>query len=599
MQVSVVNKVVCVVCMAVVMSGCKSTPAGVDTSNSQVDVVVNQDAGLNALLDELWALNMKRYPQWATYDGVREYDAELHDNSPEARIRHIAAVEAIAQRAAELPNTALSPMTRDTWRMLMLDASQMRAEQVCQNELWNVSGLDGPQVSFPMMPVFHTIRSQQDVDTLTQRYQKTGAYLDQHMANLRAGLAQGLVASRINVERALTQLDKLTALAVDETHPMLMLKLKDDTVQADDAALKQAVEQVTMPALVRYRDMLRAEVLPASRQEVGLGALPHGAECYAVSMRGYIGDGFDADELHRRGEAELALMEAGMIEVGVELGMKDPTAAQVMQSISENTSYYASSEDQLITLNEQAVAEAADRMGDFFRLVPKAAIEVRPLEAHRAPDAPAAYYNSPPEDGSRPGIYYVNTYKPETRPLFNLRALAFHEAIPGHHLQLAIAKELPEVHIWRRNAGQTAFVEGWALYAEMLADEMNLYTTPLDRFGMYNYQAWRAVRLVLDTGLHSKGWTRQQAIDFMTAHTALPPNEIANEVDRYIAWPGQALSYMVGRMEIQSLRAMAEQALGDRFVLSQFHDVVLGSGSVPLTILAEHVEVWVYAKTAN
>ena len=583
------------------LAACKSSPpttaTQAPTQREATSDAATQDAALDALLDELWALNMKTFPGWATYEGIRDHDAELSDISPEATERYTSQLEAIASRAEALPPEQLSPMARDTRRMLIMSARQQRAERVCEHEKWSVDGLGGPQVSFPMLPVFHLVRSQHDVDTLNSRYQKIAPYIEQHIANLRAGLAKGLVAPKINVERALTQLDKLIALPVDDAHPMLAIKLESDAVQVDDSALSQSITQVVVPSLTTYRDMLRQEILPAAREQVGLSNLPNGSACYMASIAGYIGEGFSPDALHQRGLDELARMEAGMVKVGEELGMtSSPTPSAVMRTISEDPANYATSEQQIVSLNEEVVQAAAAKVPDFFGVVPDARVEVRPLEPHRAPDAPAAYYNSPPEDGSRPGIYYVNTYQPQTRPLYNLRALAVHEAIPGHHLQIAIAKELPEVHTWRRNSGQTAFVEGWALYAELLADEMDLYPTPLDRFGMYNYQAWRAVRLVLDTGLHSKGWTRQQAIDFMTAHTALPENEIANEVDRYIAWPGQALSYMVGRMEIQRLRQRAEAELGERFDLAEFHDVVLGSGAVPLTILAEHVEAWLETK---
>ena len=288
-------------------------------------------------------------------------------------------------------------------------------------------------------------------------------------------------------------------------------------------------------------------------------------------------------------------MHTGMVEVGKELGLNDPTAADVIAYVQKNKKHFADNEEQLLTLNRDVVAAAKSKMPEFFGRLPETDVIVKPIEAHRAGDAPAAYYNGPPEDGSRPGIYYVNTAAPKTRPLFNLEALAFHEAIPGHHLQIAIAKELPDVHIWRRNAGQTAFVEGWALYAELLADEMGLYSSPLTRFGMYNYQAWRAIRLVVDTGIHAMGWTREQAIDFMANNSAFPKSEVENEIDRYIAWPGQALAYMVGRMEFQRLREKAKAAV-PTMTVSEYHDLVLGRGAVSLTILDENVDAWIASK---
>ena len=312
------------VTLVMALNGCKSSPSPTTTppSTRATSTTHPQDAALDVLLDELWALNMKTFPRWATYEGLRDYDAELTDISPEATERYLSQLEAIASRAEELSPEQLSPMARDTRRMLLLQAKQQRAEQVCESEKWSVDGLGGPQVSFPMMPVFHVIRSQQDVDTLNARYQKTARYMEQHIANLRAGLAKGLIAPRINVERAITQLDKFIALPVDDSHPMLTLKIESDDVKVDDSALSKSLTQVVIPALTTYRDMLRQEILPAAREEVGLANLPNGTACYTVSIAGYIGEGFSPDELHQRGLDELAKMEAGMVEVGEELGVE-------------------------------------------------------------------------------------------------------------------------------------------------------------------------------------------------------------------------------------------------------------------------------------
>jgi uncharacterized protein (DUF885 family) len=443
-----------------------------------------------------------------------------------------------------------------------------------------------------MMPVFFSIRTDADQVNLEKRYRATAKQIEQISGNLSRGVQNGYAPTRKNVERALKQLDDHLGSSIDED-PMLRLKDVSGAEVAPAAGVRTAVEEVVRPSLSAYRDVLRDTVLPAARPDQGIADLPTGKECYAARMQGHIGPGYNADELHQAGLAELARMHDGMAEIGRELGLPQPTAASVMKHFAAGAEYYAKTEDELVEKNDAVVKRAKAAMPRAFGRLPKTPVEMRPIEKHRAASAPAAYYYGAPEDGSRPAYYYVNTADPTTRPLFNLEALAFHEAIPGHHQQIALAKEIPDVHQWRRSAGQTAYVEGWALYAEMLADELELYSGPVARFGMYNYQAWRAARLVIDTGLHHKGWTREQAIEFLGDNTTFPDNEIANEIDRYIAWPGQALAYMVGRMKIHELRRRAKLALGDAFSARSFHDAVNANGAVPLVILDDNINTWI------
>ncbi len=576
---------------------CSGTP----TPHTAAPVeVVAPSAGqqLNTLLDELWALNMRTFPGWATYEGIRDYDDRLEDESDEARDAYLAALDDIAGRVAALDTAALTPVDRDTQRMVVLTAEQRRASLVCKSEWWDVNGLGGPQVGYPMMPVFFSIRNDDDLANLEKRYRATNAQIAQLEGHLRRGVENGYAPTKTNVNRALKQLDEYLESPLD-ADPMFALKAPDGSkVEATDG-LRDAVKTVVRPALARYRDVLRNVVLPAARPDQGIADLPTGKECYAAQMQHHIGPGYTADGLHQRGLDELAVLRAGMVEIGREIGLKDATAKDVIAHFATNKAYDATSEAELVQKNAAVVARAKAAMPRVFGRLPQTPVEMRPIEAHRAKDAPAAYYYSAPDDGSRPAYYYVNTSAPQTRPLYNLEALAFHEAIPGHHQQIALAKEMPDVHRWRRDAGQTAFVEGWALYAEILADELGLYTDPVTRFGMYNYQAWRAARLVIDTGLHHKGWSRKKAIDFLAANTALPIGEIENEIDRYIAWPGQALAYMVGRMKIMELRAASERELGDAFSLSAFHDTVNANGAVPLTILSENLQQWTTMMAKN
>ena len=322
-----------------------------------------------------------------------------------------------------------------------------------------------------------------------------------------------------------------------------------------------------------------------------MASLPGGTALYAFRIRYHTGTTRTADQLHATGLAEVARIRAAMDAIARDRGFDGLGALK--DALAQDPGNFYASREAIVAHAQALLDEATSRLPDLFGRLPRTPCEVTPIEAHRERDAVAAFYNGPPADGSRPGRYYVNTHAPETRPRYNMPALTIHEAVPGHHLQIALAVEnlgLPE---FRRHGHFTAYVEGWALYSERLGEEIGLYDTDLERLGMYTYEAWRACRLVVDTGLHHLGWSRQRAIDYMTANLPLSEPEIVNEVDRYIIWPGQALAYKVGQLEILALRDRAKHALGARFSLKDFHDVVLGEGAVPLSVLGGIVDRWI------
>ncbi len=555
---------------------------------------------LNAGLDALWELQMKFYPQWATYRGDRRYDGRLNDVSDEALREYQKQYAFIARTyVSVIDPQKLSEDSRDTQAMVAIAVRNMNeSTEKCANHLWAVNGLEGPNVRYAMLPVFFPIRNTEDLANLEKRYRATGAQIDAFIANRQKGLDSGYAPTKVNVERALKQLQDAEQVPLEED-PMLKLNMPNKDQQFDTTGVRDAVETVVRPALKRYREFLETKVLPVARTEVGVSNIPKGQSCYQARIESYIGPGFTPEQLHQIGLEELKWAQDGMMQVAKDLGKKPKNAQEFMKAMTKDPENFIDSEEQLLEMNRAVVAAATNALPTMFNTIPKTPVEVRPIEAHRAPSAPAAYYNGAPKDGSRPGIYYCNTYEPKTRPLYNLEALAFHEANPGHHLQIAISQERPDAHEWRQSAGQTAFTEGWALYAEILADEMGLYTSPRTKFGMYNYQAWRAVRLVVDTGMHHMGWSRQKAIDFLMENTALTENEVVNEIDRYIAWPGQALAYMVGRRKIQELRKRAETELGPDFDVKAFHTEVVSRGSVPLELLEKNINAWIASQNAE
>ena len=358
--------------------------------------------------------------------------------------------------------------------------------------------------------------------------------------------------------------------------------------------MQRVVVDEIVPVFRTYHAFLRDTLAPKGRaaSEQGLSSLANGPECYGALVRSYTTLNTDADTLHQRGIDALA----GIHEEFRALGPKTlgtDNLREIFVRLRTTPELYFDDETQVVDKAETSLARAKEVMGDWFGRVPQTECVVTPIPDHEAPYTTIAYYSPPHADGTKPGEYYINTYAPTTRPRHEAEVLAFHEAIPGHHLQIAIAQELPELPAFRKYMGQTAFVEGWALYTERLSEEMGLYTADTDRLGMLSFDAWRAARLVVDTGIHHKGWSREEAETFMKENTPLAENNIRNEVDRYITTPGQALAYKTGQIEMWRLRRMAEERLGEGFDIKQFHDVVLGAGAIPLPILEKRVQAWV------
>jgi uncharacterized protein (DUF885 family) len=354
------------------------------------------------------------------------------------------------------------------------------------------------------------------------------------------------------------------------------------------------VEDVAIPAFRRYREALELEILPAARSDdqPGLGHVPGGAAAYRAMIRVHTTLDLEPEAVHETGRREIARIDAEFVELGRRvLGTTD--LATTLAALRADPALRFGTAEEVFATAVASLERAQAATPAWFGRLPQAPCEVIRIPEHSEAHQTIAYYAWPAMDGSRPGRYYINLYEPTTRPRYEAEALAFHEAVPGHHLQIAIAQELEGLPAFQRMLGSTAFAEGWGLYTERLSDEMGLYSADLDRFGILSFDAWRAGRLVVDTGMHALGWSRQQAIDYLTEHTALGENNIANEVDRYIVWPGQALAYKIGQLEILRLRADARERLGDAFDIRAFHDTVLGAGAVSLTTLGQMVEAWI------
>ena len=542
-------------------------PAGVD------------DSDLADLLRDAWEQDLRDAPTWATRMGDHRYDDRLPDLSAEARDAQAEHDRALLARADALASTHLSDRDQTTLQLFQWRTRRALDRRVCRFDEWAVSVRGNPLTRLESFVETHPRRGPEDDETLRARLRAVPTMVEQQIARLRSGLGDGLVANAESVRRVVAMIDRWMELPAAEHDPLVA-----------------ELDSILRPSFVAYRAVLTDEVLPAARddQQVGLATLGPGAGCYQALIAWYTTLPLDPEAVHRTGLEQLESIHAEFSELGDRLwGERD--VATIFERLRTDPALYFETEEQVEDKARSALASAAEVMDQAFGRLPRAECGVERVPAVEAPFTTIAYYRRPAPDGSRPGTYFVNTYAPTTRPRHEAEVLAFHEAIPGHHLQISIAQELGDLPAFRRNTGATAFVEGWALYIERLADEMGLYSGDLDRMGMLSFDAWRAARLVVDTGLHHQGWSRQQAVDFLLANTPLAPNNVDNEVDRYISTPGQALAYKVGQLQMWALRRQAEDQLGDRFDLRAFHDVVLGGGAVTLPVLRERVERWIAA----
>jgi prolyl oligopeptidase len=533
-------------------------------------------AELAKLGDDYWESMLLHAPTFATYLGDFRYNDRLADLSEAGRAARRKDAEGFLARLSRIDRASLSETERVTADILKLQLEQSLEEERHRFWQWEVDQMSGPQADFPQLMNFHPLT---DEKGLIARFRAFPRYIDQYLENLRAGLAENRIAMRPAVERVIGQLKSMLATPVEKS-PF-----------AAKPSLVPAIADSVYPAFRKMLDFLEKDYLPKARtRDVGLWALPGGKEAYEFRIRLHTTTDLTAEQIHRIGLDELRGIQKEMAAIA-----KGDLKAFMTKLKADPKSFFASREEVLSSATRE-VAKCKAALPKWFGRLPKNDCEVKAIEDYREKDSVAAFYYPPDEKLTRKGIFYANTYEPASRPKFNMPALAVHEAVPGHHLQIAIAMEIEGLPRFRRQAGFTAFVEGWGLYSERLGDEMGLYETELDRFGMLTYQAWRACRLVVDTGLHALHWTRQQAIDFFMENVALTETEVLNEVDRYIIWPGQALAYMIGKREIFALREEARKALGARFDIREFHDVVLRNGAVPLTTLRAVVRAWASSK---
>ncbi len=563
------------------------------------------------LAQRYWDAQLEASPLTASLLGMHHYDDRIDDLSEAAEDTRRAQLEAFAAELRRIDHHALDPAGRVTAALLGhqidagIEAAVLRLAELASDHL------DGPHAALLMIAPQLSYPDPSLAAKALVRYSQVPGFLGQALDRFRSGLLRGRTPAAAVIARSVNSLDGYLASDVDQDpflSPQLPSEWADDGDEAS-AWRAEALELVTTrirPSFARYRDALRDELGAVARSDehAGWSWLPDGDRLYSALVRSHTTVELSPAEIHELGRrlcevdlpAEFVSIGATVFGDGSDGAAMD--LAAVFDRLRQDPSLRHRDADEVVEIAERSVQRATEAASAWFGRLPVAGCEVAPIPDFLAADAPYAYYFPPAIDGSRPGTYFINTADPEGASRTEAESIAFHEAIPGHHLQITISQEIDDLPEFQRHDGTTSYVEGWGLYAERLADEMGLYSGELDRLGMVTADAWRSARLVVDTGLHALGWSRQQAIDYFVEHTPVPIDQIAPEVDRYLAIPGQALSYKIGQHEIQRLRAHATDALGDRFDVAGFHDVVLGSGAVTLPVLAGIVDAWIEERSA-
>ena len=560
----------------------------------------DEAARFQALLEKEWTVRLAESPLLATYVGVHTSDDRLGDDSEEGFARRERETRAFLEALAKIDRAALPPTDQVSYDLFgseladRLDSRRFGEEQLMLNA---DSGFHTALARLPEEVPLATVR---DYENYLARLRQFPRVFDESIALMRRGLARGMTPPRVaiaGVDATAAAHAVATPEESDLYQPFADLPAAFAAADRERlrAAGRKAVDEAVLPSYRRFRDFLREEYLPQSRATLAAADLPDGREYYRYLIRHFTTLDMTPEAIHELGLQQVARIRGEMAGVMKKTGFTGDFAA-FLAFLRSDPRFYAKSSEELLKEASFIAKQMDGKLPSLFHKLPRQPYGVAPVPAAMAPKYTSGRYVSAPVGGTQPGWYWVNTYALDKRPLYNLEALTFHEAVPGHHLQGALAQELEGLPQFRRFLYVDAFGEGWGLYSEWLGLEAGFYTDPYRDFGRLGYEAWRASRLVVDTGLHALGWSREQAIDYLAANTTLPLHEVTTEVDRYISWPGQALCYYLGFMKIRELRARAEAKLGAAFDVRDFHDAVLGNGALSLPALERQIDVFIAGK---
>ncbi|MCP4204809.1 MAG: DUF885 domain-containing protein [bacterium] len=561
---------------------------------------VSEAARLHDLFDREWEFRLESSPLFATSVGRHEWNHLLPDVSPAALERQMDATRAFLAELETIDRSTLARMDQVNYDIFRRQLELRIASHAFHEYQIPINADSGFHSGFARLGKNVPLAAVEDYDNYIARLRRFASYMQQQIENMRAGLASGRTLPRVvlqGIEGTISShiVDRVEDSVFWEPFTRFPSTLEQQDRVRLGASGGKAIRESVVPAYAAFLEFMTDEYIPGSRDSLGASELPSGSDYYQYTIRNFTTLDLTAAEIHEIGRSEVERIRAEMDEIieAVEFG---GSFEEFLTFLRTDPRFYVDSPEALLKEAAWISKRMDGKLPALFKTLPRLSYTVEPVPDYLAPKYTTGRYVSPPLGSVEPGRYWVNTYDLKSRPLYNLEALSLHEAVPGHHFQVSLNRELESLPEFRRFSYISAFGEGWGLYSEWLGLEAGFYTDPYSNFGRLTYEMWRACRLVVDTGIHAMGWTRQQVMDFLASNTALPLHEVETETDRYISWPGQALSYKLGELRIKELRRRAEERLGKGFDVREFHDAVLLSGSVPLPVLEENIERYIESK---
>jgi uncharacterized protein (DUF885 family) len=573
-------------------------PASPPVPAAQVEA--NRKA-LNAVFQDYWEDNLKHSPEFASTLGDKRYNDQISDYSVKAFNDGLAREESFLMRLAAIDPAGLTAQETISRELLLRTFAE--DQEAAEFKEWEmpVSQMSGIHTIYPRLVAQLSFTTVKDYDDWIARLHAIPKAFDQVTANMSIGMDDGRVPPKYLLEKALEQVKGLAGQKPEESPFALPLKsfpagIKPAERERIKAEMLDAIGKEVLPAYLRFARFLEVSYIPAGREQPGISALPDGAKYYQFLIRQRTTTDLTAEQIHQIGLDEVKRDEAEMLVIAQKLGFADLKSFRA--SLKTNPKLHPASREALLAAYRGYLTPMQAKLPQLFGRLPKAAFEVVAVPDYLEKTSAPAYYEPGAPDGSRPGRLFIDTYDATDRNLYSVEVIAYHEGLPGHHLQISIAQELDGLPDFRKYSGYTAYAEGWGLYSERLGKDVGFYQDPYSDYGRLEGDIWRAIRLVVDTGVHSEHWTREQMVQYFHDHSAIDETSIQAEVDRYIAWPGQALAYKIGQLKILELRDRAKAALGDKFDLRAFHDQVLDSGALPLDVLSERIDAWIASQKA-
>lgn len=575
----------CVFCVGIFSGGC---------------FVPDRKGELEKVFADSWEYGLVHNPLFATHFGDHRFDDKLPEETEAKILEEVAFDRQCLERLGEIDRNKLSDADKINYDIFKRNKEKSIEWRKFRTYLMPISQMRGFHTYFPQLHERTPLNNVREYENYIARLEAFRRYTRQHIELMRTGIADGFVLPSVVMG---TIEDTISAHIVDDpAESLLYTPFKNFPADISAAEQKQlsikaksAVTESVVPAYREFLEFVKNEYVPAGRDDISIAALPNGKEYYEYCVRYHTSDDMTAGKIHEIGLSEVKRIRAEMLEVIAATGFEG-SFAEFSEFLKTDEQFYCKSAEELLKEVSYIAKRIDSQLPKLFNKLPRMPFGIKEVPEYMSAKSPAAYYWRPTGDGITPGYYYINTGDLTSSPLYEMEPLCLHEAMPGHHLQIALQMELEDVPHFRKYSWFTAYGEGWALYAESLGKELGMYADPYNDFGRLIFEMWRACRLVVDTGIHSKGWTRQRAIDFMKENAATSDNNVETEVDRYIVWPGQALAYKIGELKIKSLRQKAKAKLGENFDIRQFHDVVLGNGTIPLNVLEANVNEWINAQ---